>query len=233
MGYSQDRQALAQKQLQDYLNANRSGIDPGIARTRDYLSGLDTQRVGNTQDILSGVSARFGLDPNIAQAGADFGASQDQGLQSRREATLAQMRTSKMRDQFTKVFNQAMDQYTAAGYDRRASETYARQVAQDQVNQKHAAEMAEENRNLIRSKQRISDQYGGFYDSLNNQSDPVNPYEQAMIRALFGIGGTAIGYGMIRGRRGVGQAEYPGTAQPAYISPSDELRELQLYGDYS
>jgi len=200
MGYSQDQLATAQKQLQDLLDTQGQGINTGYLKSKDYLAGLDAAKATNTKDILGGVASTYGIDPNVSAAGADFSRTLEPRIQAARENQLSQNRMKSLQDHQTKVYNQVYDQYTAAGYDRKQSEAYARQVAQDQSDQAYQAEVAAKGRQFQTQHQDIANQFQDMTTDLNNQAGP-NPYEAAMYRALLGAGTAAAGYAIVNGRK--------------------------------
>lgn len=200
MGYAEDQLAVKQKNLQDYLDENRAGIDPNIVKTRDYLAGQDVLRAKNTQDILGGTASKYGIDPAIVQGGADFVAQQEPAFQAKRNAQLSQIRMKNISENLNKTFNQKMDEYQAAGYSYQQAQQFARQWQADQVAQTNSADVAAQGRSYAQQKADISARYQNQTNDLKNEQPP-NPYEAALTRALFGLGTSAISYKIINGKK--------------------------------
>ena len=217
MGYQEDQLVLAQKKMKDLLAQNRTGIDSNSQETRDYFAELDANRATNTQDILTGVSSRFGIDPNIAGAGADFASAQDPLLQARREGQLGQMKMKDMTDRYSKLYNYAYDQYQNAGYTLKQSEQFARQWAQRTTE----ADTQEQSRKYRTEKQAIADKYATMKEDFDNQ-ESGDPYQDALIRALAGTATTAAAYGIVKGKnkkKPVAYNDQSGYSQPIPFGP--------------
>lgn len=214
MGYLQDKLTTAQRQLQDYLDRNNQGIDSTLNNARDYLSGQDALSAKNSQDILSQVGGRYGIQ-GLGAAGSDYQSVLDPQIQAKRDAALGQMKMQRTGDRYNKLFNQALDAYQAQGYDLRQSQSFARSLLQDQMSQKAQAGSAEQGRDYAKRKSDITEQYRTLYTAIDNQNGP-NPYEAALTRALLNLGTNAVSYAIINGKK----VPVDNTGQPTYTPPS-------------
>ena len=199
MGYYED-------QLKTYQNKIRDLASPKAA----------AQDVSQVRARLGDVASQFGRGARDLVSGAGEDVIEKSGRRIRRRAedigNVFELRRSQTR--LNQLYNTIFQEYLDAGYELRQSDAAARQLAQDQFVMEQQAQEGEASRAHRKRKADVDAQYQTAMSNL--QPDLGNPYEQALLRSLFGLGTAAVTYKILKGKdkkdkAAISPANYDGT----------------------
>lgn len=182
------RQAV-ENELGDLLSAGLPSMQREVAaRTRKTASALRSDILGGmTQDILAKTRSRFNL-PQVS--GVDT-AEQDRQLSSELESELALQEQQDFMKNMNLKFKSLTEVLLRRGFDLQSAQNYARQTVIDEIRRSSETDENRANISFAKKKQAIAEDYAkkGFEQE---QSIDISPsIQNAMIRSLVGLGGTA------------------------------------------
>jgi len=190
-----DALKASQKKVTDLLAVQGQAIGPGLAKSEDMIQMGRPAFQSGAQDILGNIGAQYGLSPSIVQAGTQ---AQSQGLKAvdrtNQEAQDRARMAQKQRIQ-NLSYNTLFDSFVNSGQDLNNASANARQIALNQQSQDHQAISNDIARMNLIDRNNISRSYAAQSDRFSqNTSDP---YEQAVIASLIGVGVQApLAYGL-------------------------------------
>ena len=181
MGYYED-------QLAQYQNRIKDMVDPGQipGQRKQITDRLASVQSGFSRDVADIVGGQ------MEGAGRDVASGYSRDFGRKNEELAGKFELNRKRTLFNQYYNYALENYLEQGRKLRDSEAAARQWAADKVAMSTSAEAAEKSRTDRRAKQDVANQYQGMANNLS--LDQGNPYEQALMRSMFGLATTAATY---------------------------------------
>jgi len=183
MGYYEDRLAEYQSKIKDLVSPERAVAD--VSQVRGRLGSVASSFGAGARDLVSGaedVQERAGQ--RIGRRATELSDAYD---------------LNRARTRMAQIYNIKLEEYMSAGNSLRASDAAARQAAVDAFTMENQAEAAEASRGVRREQQDIRSEFETA--ERNFQPDAGNPYEQALMRSLFGLATTAAAYKFINGKK--------------------------------
>lgn len=211
--------AVLKQQQEDALAAQLAGrpaaIDAGIANTKASVESGRDAFFGNQVNPLA---ARVGNDYGVDFGGATNSANAfyKNKLGQALGGTLAQQRLGANQDRVSAVWNNAYRKAMESNANEQSARAYAYQVANQTSQENFQASENSKNNALAQREQDIKDAYSRM--GLQQSSDAANQnadqaYQQAMMRALFGLAGTGVA------AYGISQYGKQPTSNPISSSP--------------
>lgn len=165
---------------------------------QDKIAGMTSPEVmakdvASVSGRLGSVASSFGGEAvDIAGGASDVIEKSGQRISRKTSGIAEGFNLNQARTRLANLYNTHLESYRRAGNSLRASDAAARQSALDQFSMEQQAEAAEKDRGFRRQRQDIANQYENA--AANLSPDIGNPYEQALMRSLFGLGTTAAAY---------------------------------------
>ena len=177
MGYYEDQLKTYQKKIRDLASPKAAAQD--VSQVRARLGDVASQFGRGARDLVSG-------------AGEDVIEKSGRRIRRRAEDTGNVFELRRSQTRLNQLYNTIFQEYLDAGYELRQSDAAARQLAQDQFVMEQQAQEGEASRAHRKRKADVDAQYQTAMSNL--QPDLGNPYEQALLRSLFGLGTTYLTY---------------------------------------
>lgn len=187
MDYYEEQLKQYQEKIKDLVSPERAAAD--VSSVRGRLGSVASSFDAGARDLVGGA------EDVQERAGQRIG---------RRAMELSDAyELNRARTRMAQLYNVFLEDYQRKGNDLRASDAAARQSAVDAFTMEKQAEAAEADREFGRKKQDIRSEYETATSNLQSdlQSDTGNPYEQALMRSLFGLATTAATYKIIKGKK--------------------------------
>lgn len=182
MGYAEDQLAQYQQKIKDLVDP--ATIPAQRKAVSDRMAAVQGRFAGDVSDILGGQMAAGDVSQKYTR---DMGYKND--------AVAAKFEANRKRTIFNQYYNYAMQMYLDQGKSLRDSEAFARQWAADQAQMKVQEDASAASRQDRTNRLAVSNQYQTAADQL--KVDTGNPYEQALMRSLFGLATTAATYKIV------------------------------------
>lgn len=197
--------AAIKKQQEDALSAALAGrsqaMDAGLASTKSSVEAGREAFFGNNVNPLA---ARLGNDYGVNLGGAVSASNElyKNKLGQALSGTLASQRLAGNQDRVGLQWNNAYRRAMEAKASEQEARQYAYQVANQAQQQDFQASENAKNNALAQREADLKDQYAqmGLQQQAGSDNQTADDaYQQAMIRALFGLAGSGIaGYGLYK-----------------------------------
>ena len=191
--------------LQSELARKRAMVD---SYGNPATSGLNVEAARNSVNSRRNAFFSGTVAPQVASYGQNMGGAQQgaeniakRNLVSESERSFAQRLRAEDISRLDKIFQNATRRAEQSGLSVQQTNEYARQQVMDEIQRQFAAEEAQKNRGSTERINEIQNQLTDKDEQLQNklQNDQLDSeYQQAMNRALFGIGTSLATFGGIK-----------------------------------